>query len=92
MAIQTLTCRRGQHTWRREAQRGKPPTKCNDFNCAENVSLTFEPVSTEDSGETENFGPVIGGRAMADRLMKMLESRGQALHQQTGRSYAGPRY
>lgn len=92
MGVQTLKCERGGHTWRRESQRGKPPKNCGDPNCADNIALP-KLDSSEVSELTEAFethGPVISGKDLADRLM--LESRGMALHQQNGKSYAGPRY
>lgn len=89
MAIQTLKCIPGAHTWRREGKRGKPPKSCPTHAPLAKV-VSIQPVSIENSGE--DIGPVISGKAMADRLMNMLESRGQALHQQTGRAYSGPRY
>lgn len=90
MATQTLHCKPGNHTWRRESQRGKPPAACPTHAKAKREVRTV--VIQSDSSEPETASAVVDGLAQCDRLMNMLASRGQLLSQQTSRTYSGPRY
>lgn len=94
MATQTLHCKPGNHTWRRESQRGKPPAACPTHAKAKREvrTVVIQSDSSEPETVTESASAVVDGIAQCDRLMNMLASRGQLLSQQTGRTYSGPRY
>lgn len=98
MATQTLQCRPGNHVWRRESQRGKPPSACPEHSVKRASKATVIQAESSESEKTaaeiwaEHSGPAINGVALCDRLMNSLASRGQLLSQQKSTTYSGPRW
>lgn len=77
----TLHCESGDHPWERPSQRGRKPRNCpthSELPVA--VSVPSAP-NTEGSmtSTEEGDGPAVKGVAAADRLMRLLRSRGTDL-------------